>query len=185
MDSSIQTGGKDFFRRFDPNFSAPLSRGAPCFKFRRPGAAPHSRGCAWLFSLQLEGLARDPASRHGAGVNVHAPLVPAPPGWDYDHDSDDDRDHGTSTQVPEPRSQVRRSGTSPEPRTASPDYEHDYELRTEIRLFTDSPIHPFTDSPKQKQGPRRDPATDETRTSDQRISCSQPAKTRTGARSAC
>jgi hypothetical protein len=35
--------------------------------------------------LKLEGLAGDPALRHGAGLSDHVSLVPATPAYDYEH----------------------------------------------------------------------------------------------------
>jgi len=77
-----------FFPKIRSEFlRAPVQGRAVFFQFRFPGAAPHSRGCAWLLSLQLDGLAEDPASRHGNRSKRSYPLVPAPPDWDDEHDS--------------------------------------------------------------------------------------------------
>ena len=122
MDSSIQTGGRNVFRRFDPNFPAPLSQ-----------------GCDWLLSLKLGGLAKDSALRHRAGLKDHASLVPAPPVWDFDHEHEicaglARRALGFENQDPEPRSQVRYPMSAfrcphqgNEPLVSSLDYDHDYD----------------------------------------------------------
>jgi len=63
------------------------SPGRAFFKHHRLSRRyPASPGGAWLLSLKLDGLAGDPALRHRAGVNDHAPLVPATTGWDHDYE---------------------------------------------------------------------------------------------------
>ncbi|GEM_PF-1763696 len=88
-------------------------------------------GCAWLLSLKLEGLAGDPALRHRAGVHHHAPLVPAPPGWEL--------------RARNPKSDVRCPRYGNEPPVSSLDYaydydyDHDYELRARREGMNESP----------------------------------------------
>jgi len=58
---------------------APSPGRAFCKHHRLSRRCPAAPGGAWLLSLKLDGLAGDPALRHRAGVNDHAPWVPDPP----------------------------------------------------------------------------------------------------------